>query len=242
VRTGPGDYVVSVELPALRRVVGWLQQVRRRLFPWTAEPGRGAFALPFVDYARGDGATIGAGHALTWGIEQIDDDTPWVRDYRGLWGLDTHDPFGGERAPAGPRYSRNGELRPSWVDPLGWVGLAAVPATPAEEETHLRARIAELREQERALAEEIDTERTAVRGLTAQARALDTAADTRALRRERVAETAEHRLRPAERPVGDGEEGHRRGRRKREGARGGLRRSLLLFTPCLFLPQNAITL
>ena len=29
-------------------------------------------------------------------MELIGDDTPWVRDYRGLWGLDTHDPFGGE--------------------------------------------------------------------------------------------------------------------------------------------------
>jgi hypothetical protein len=184
----PGDYVVSVELPALRRVVVRLQGVRRRLLPWTAEPGRGAFALPFVDYARGDGAAIGAGHDLTWRIEQIDDDTPWVRDYRGLWGLDTHDPFGGERAPAGPRYSREGALRPSWADPLGWVGLAAVPATPAEEAGHLRARITELGAEVRALDAEIDAERAAVRGLTAQVRSLSAAADARRLHRERLAE------------------------------------------------------
>jgi hypothetical protein len=186
----PGDYVVSVELPALRRVVVRLQGVRRRLLPWTAEPGRGAFALPFVDYARGDGTAIGTGHDLTWRIEQIDDDTPWVRDYRGLWGLDTHDPFGGERAPAGPRYSRTGALRPSWADPLGWVGLAAVPATPAEEEAHLRGRITELGSEVRELDAEIDAERAAVRGLTAQIRSLTAAADARRLRRERVAEAA----------------------------------------------------
>ncbi len=184
----PGDYVVSVELPALRRVVVRLQGVRRRLLPWTAEPGRGAFALPFVDYARGDGAAIGAGHDLTWRIEQIDDDTPWVRDYRGLWGLDTHDPFGGERAPAGPRYSRTGALRPSWADPLGWVGLAAVPPTPAEEEGHLRARITDLGTEVCALDAEIDAERAAVRGLTAQVRSLSAAADARRLHRERLAE------------------------------------------------------
>jgi hypothetical protein len=168
--------------------VGWLQEARRRLLPWTAEPGRGAFALPFVDYARGDGTAIGPGHAVAWRIEQIDDDTPWVRDYRGLWGLDTHDPLGGERAPAGPRYARTGTVRASWADPLGWVGLAAVPATAAEEEAHLRDRIADLDTEVAAVDAEIDTERTAVRGLVAQARSLQAAVDTRALRRERAAE------------------------------------------------------
>jgi hypothetical protein len=184
----PGDYVVSVELPALRRVVGRLQQVRRRLLPWTSEPGRGAFALPFVDYARGDGEAIGARHDLTWRVERIDDATPWVCDYRGLWGLDTHDPLGGERAPAGPRYERTGAVRQRWTDPLGWVGLAAVPATPAEERVLLRARIATLDAELRSVDGEIDAERTAVRGLTAQARSLTAANDTRALRRDRTDE------------------------------------------------------
>ena len=184
----PGDYVVSVELPALRRVVNWLQHARRRLLPWTAEPGRGAFAIPFVDYARGDGAAIGDGHELTWRLELIGDDTPWVRDYRGLWGLDTHDPFGGERAPAGPRYERTGTVRRSWTDPLGWVGLDGVPATPAEEEQHLRSRIALIDDDLTELEEQVAAERSAVRGLTAQVRSLDAAADSRALRRERLAE------------------------------------------------------
>ena len=184
----PGDYVVSVELPALRRVVDWLQHARRRLLPWTAEPGRGAFAIPFVDYARGDGAAIGAGHELTWRLELIGDDTPWVRDYRGLWGLDTHDPFGGERAPAGPRYERTGAPRRSWTDPLGWVGLDGVPATADEEEQHLRSRIVVIDEELAALEEEVVAERTAVRGLAAQVRSLEAAADGRALRRERLAE------------------------------------------------------
>ena len=186
----PGDYVVSVELPALRRVVDWLQHARRRLLPWTAEPGRGAFAIPFVDYARGDGPAIGAGHELTWRLETIGDGTPWVRDYRGLWGLDTHDPFGGERAPAGPRYERMGTVRRSWTDPLGWVGLDGVPATPAEEEQHLRSRIALIDDDLTELEEQVAAERSAVRGLTAQVRSLAAAADSRALRRERLAERA----------------------------------------------------
>ena len=184
----PGDYVVSVELPALRRVVNWLQHARRRLLPWTAEPTRGAFAIPFVDYARGDGCTIGAGHELTWRLDRIGDDTPWVRDYRGLWGLDTHDHFGGERAPAGPRYERTGTPRRSWTDPLGWVGLDGVPATPAEEEQHLLSRIALIDDDVAEIEDQIAAERTAVRGLAAQIRSLDVAADSRALRRDRVAE------------------------------------------------------
>jgi hypothetical protein len=61
----------------------------------------------------------------------IDDHTPWVRDYAGLWGLDTQDPLGGERAPAGPRYERSGRVRPSWSQPVAWAGLDKVPATPA---------------------------------------------------------------------------------------------------------------
>jgi hypothetical protein len=184
----PGDYVVSVELPALRRVVAWLQHARRRLLPWTAEPARGAFAIPFVDYARGDGCAIGAGHELTWRLDRIDDDTPWVRDYRGLWGLDTHDHFGGERAPAGPRYERTGTPRRSWTNPLGWVGLDGVPATPAEEEQHLRSRIALIDDDLAELEEQVTAERTAVRGLTAQIRSLEAAADSRALRRQRLVE------------------------------------------------------
>jgi hypothetical protein len=79
-------------------------------------------------------------------------------------------------------------LRESWADPLGWVGLAAVPATAAEEEAHLHGRIDALAAEMRELDGEIDAERLAVRGLTAQARSLGAATNTRALRRERVAE------------------------------------------------------
>ena len=48
-----------------------------------------------------------------------------MRDYRGLWGLDTGDRLAGERAPAGPKYTRTGTVRQSWNDPLGFVGLAS---------------------------------------------------------------------------------------------------------------------
>ena len=43
--------------------------------------------------------------------------TRWVDRYRGLWGLDTGDRFAGERAPAGPKYTRTGTVRQSWLRP-----------------------------------------------------------------------------------------------------------------------------
>ena len=44
----------------------------------------------------------------------IDDETPWVFHYQGLWGNDTADPLGGERGPAGPRTSA-----PAWCASRG---------------------------------------------------------------------------------------------------------------------------
>jgi hypothetical protein len=74
----------------------------------------------------------------------IDDDTPWVRDYRGLWGYDTRDPFGGERAPAGPRYERNGSIRPAWERPAAWAGLDKVPPTETDEISALQRRAGDI--------------------------------------------------------------------------------------------------
>jgi hypothetical protein len=64
-----------------------------------------------------------------------------VGAFQGLWGLDTRDRFGGERAPAGPRYERDGRVRHSWADPVGWAELHGVPPTPAERDRHLLARV-----------------------------------------------------------------------------------------------------
>ena len=59
-------------------------------------------SVPFVDYARGDGYTVGPGQQFEWSPILIGDDDGWVDAYRGLWGLDTGDRMAGERAPAGP--------------------------------------------------------------------------------------------------------------------------------------------
>lgn len=124
----PGDYVVAVDPPQVRAVMRVLGRARRLLAPWRHYVGTPAgLGIPFVDYARGDGTAIGPGHEHEWTAVMVDDQTPWIRDYRGLWGLDTRDRFGGERAPSGPRYERSGSVRTSWANPLGWAGLLKVP-------------------------------------------------------------------------------------------------------------------
>jgi hypothetical protein len=91
---------------------------------------RPLLSIPHVDYARGDGISIGPGQPETWSPVVISDDVPWVDKYRGLWGLDTRDFSGGERAPSGPKYNRDGSVRQSWYDPLGWAGMDKVPPPP----------------------------------------------------------------------------------------------------------------
>ncbi len=128
----PGDYLVRVQLRWHKRWSDAIARVRELLFPWTRGTPRAGFGIPYVDYKRGDGIEVGPGTDRPWTPVLIDSSTPWVRDYRGLWGLDTDDPFGGERAPAGPMYERAGAIRESWADPVAWAGLDTVPPTSTE--------------------------------------------------------------------------------------------------------------
>jgi len=137
-----GDYLITVKPPKLGGLVAVLRWVARVLTPWSSQHQAGV-GIPYVDYARGDGRVIGAG-GEPWDAVLIDDSTPWVRGYRGLWGLDTGDRLGGERGPAGPRYERDGTVRPSWADPVGWAGLAKVAPNPAVEREYVQARVAQI--------------------------------------------------------------------------------------------------
>jgi hypothetical protein len=188
----PGDYVISVDPPQVRAVLRWFRKLQRLLAPWRHYTGSPVgLGIPFVDYARGDGIAVGSGHDVQWTPILIDNETPWVRDYRGLWGLDTHDRFGGERAPSGPRYERDGSVRASWANPLGWAGLLKVAPHDDDLAQALAERIAAI---ERELSEfdaRIDTERAALRGLRTQARSLNTYDYARALAKSRQAEVAE---------------------------------------------------
>ncbi|GAA4603766.1 hypothetical protein GCM10023107_65380 [Actinoplanes octamycinicus] len=189
----PGDYLITVKPPKLRGLVTALRWSARLLAPWSAEDRR-TLGIPYVDYARGDGRAIGPGQDEGWHPVLIGDDTPWVRDFRGLWGRDTRDRLGGERGPAGPRYSRDGIVRPAWSDPVGWAGLAKVVPNPAAGQRLVEIRTKRNNDRLAALDREIDTLRddlaVAAAGLPAAApevRAL-AAAEQRllALRMERT--------------------------------------------------------
>lgn len=150
----PGEYIVSVEAP----IPGFVDSIRRailRILPWT-DPDAPGIGIPYIDYRRGDGPAIGAGQPLDWSPKLITDEVPWVRDYRGLWGLDTKDPLGGERAPAGPRYDRDGTIRESWGQPVAWAGLDKESPTETRAvldlTTYAAAQTAELAAIDRELA------------------------------------------------------------------------------------------
>jgi hypothetical protein len=188
----PGDYVVSVDPAQVRPLMRALRKLRRLLAPWVHYTGSPAgVGIPFVDYARGDGITIGPGHETDWTPVLIDDETPWVRDYRGLWGLDTGDRFGGERAPSGPRYERNGSVRASWANPLGWAGLLKVPPHDDDLAAALHERVEALEQQLRELDATVAAERRELRSLRAQARSLNTHDYARALADRREVEVSE---------------------------------------------------
>ena len=94
----------------------------------------------------------------------ISDEDGWVDGYRGLWGLDTWDPLGGERAPSGPKYNRNGSVRESWRDPLGWAGLDKV-LPPRKAIAATEQMLAMLSDEQKELAAQIEQQRDIVRTL-----------------------------------------------------------------------------
>ncbi|MBV9357466.1 MAG: hypothetical protein JO023_18290 [Chloroflexi bacterium] len=175
----PGEYLMGVEPASLRPIRRLVTQLRRL---WVERLGQGSvqgieqevsafFSVPFVDYARGDGLWIGPGQAQGWSPIVLTEQMAWAESYRGLWGLDTRDPLGGERAPSGPKYNRDGSVRASWYDPLGWAGLSKV-SPPSMSALQLERSIEQLETERAELGREIDRRRSALRELTLQQQAL----------------------------------------------------------------------
>jgi hypothetical protein len=131
-----GEYQAAVALP----LPGWIRGSAHFFsHVWTDVMGqqgrtKDPFRIPFVDYARGDGRAIGPRQEHAWSPVLIDESTPWVSQYRGLWGLYARDPISGENAPAGPKYDRDGSPRRAWYDPVGFAGLDKEPPPPVAAE------------------------------------------------------------------------------------------------------------
>jgi hypothetical protein len=136
-----GEYLTTHDVPAFARLLRLTRRISRLFFPWTYDVEHSGLSIPYIDYSRGDGVAIGPGRQRAWEPVVIDETTPWVVHYRGLWGNDTRDPLGGERGPAGPRYERSTTVRGSWGDPVGWAGLRKVAPDPAAVADALRSRL-----------------------------------------------------------------------------------------------------
>lgn len=176
-----GEYVTEIELPYLHRLAApvrrlanfWLRTLRQAGLA-DAAPRFELFRIPFVDYARGDGISIGPGEAEGWTPVLLDPVPTWVSRFRGLWGYFARDPAAGENAPSGPMYNRDGTVRRAWYDPVGWAGLDDVPP-PGRETEVVRTTIAELEARQEELnriiaagaheLEALGAEIAAVRGL-----------------------------------------------------------------------------
>ncbi len=180
------DELIRVDSPRLKRFVNWSRRAIALLTPWTdASTFQEGLGIPFVDYHRGDGVAIGPGGDRDWQIVEISDDTPWVSDFRGRWGRDTGDRFGGESGPTGPRYERNGLERTRWNDPVGWAGLQKVAPDPGNGDIALSDRLNEIDGEVAAIEAEIGERRTRARREMVQAQAMDIDTTTAALARMR---------------------------------------------------------
>ena len=158
-----GEYLTELEIVFLSPFVRLTRRLERSLRRALGQDqggqaqaigraGFNTFRIPFVDYARGDGLSIGPGQDKEWDEPRLLDPAPaWALCYRGLWGLYACDPVAGENAPAGPLYDRDGTERRVWYDPLGWAGLDKVP--PSDE---IRLRLQERREVLDARRAELD--------------------------------------------------------------------------------------
>lgn len=193
-----GEFIMRLALPGAAFQRGVLDWVRKLWRDSLGQPDPGDLAemlarlvsVPFVDYARGDGLTVGPGQQVPWTPIVIGDEDPWVDAYRGLWGLDTGDRMAGERAPAGPKYTRTGTVRQAWNDPLSFVGLGGTP-TPSETRAALEQRIADLRLERDSVDAEADALADRLPALTIEVRALAEASGVQSYRHQRVAELRE---------------------------------------------------
>lgn len=213
-----GEYLTTFEGRAFHRLIKLFRAINRALLPWTRGRPQAGVGIPYIDYSRGDGVSIGPGQQREWHPMLVDETTPWLLHYRGLWGNDTQDPLGGEQGPAGPRYERSAAVRASWGDPVGWSGLRKIAPNPEAADLMQRAHLAELDDEISALESQITARQTAIRAEAASGETVSAVAEGELLglttaqvrlRDEHI--TLEHRL--GQPPPDTGPHDHLRHRR-----------------------------
>jgi hypothetical protein len=175
----PGEYLAETELPFLSPLVRLINRIRS-VWANTLRQGERSpnpnhlhhLRVPFVDYARGDGVSIGPGQTCSWDGASLNPTPQWVKSYRGLWGLYARDPVSGENAPAGPMYNRDGTVRQAWYDPIGWTGLTKVPP-PNEALDFLDRQRARSLETRSKLEQEISLKSSKLAGLGLETAAME---------------------------------------------------------------------
>jgi hypothetical protein len=172
-----GEYLTTFEGRAFHRLIRLFRAINRALLPWTRDRAQAGVGIPYIDYSRGDGVSIGPGQQREWHPVLVDETTPWLMLYRGLWGNDTEDPLGGERGPAGPRYERSAAVRASWGDPVGWSGLRKIAPNPEAAQLTQREHLAELDGEIAALESQIAARQTAIRAETASGETVSAVAE-----------------------------------------------------------------
>lgn len=198
-----GEYMHEVALPfsaPLTRIARMLQKFWRDTLRLgevedqkSPNQASGVLVVPFIDYARGDGLRIGPGADKNWEARLLpatfdmstDHPQAWAHHYRGLWGLFARDPIAGENAPAGPKYNRDGSVRRSWFDPLGWAGLDKV-TPPDDAVVAIDQRCEEIREQQAKNEKEIETKSAQLRLLGLDIEAMVNAPHLQGEYRERL--------------------------------------------------------
>jgi hypothetical protein len=179
-RYSPGEYLTELEFPLPRTFTRvrkaarsfWYRTLRQYSDEDSAEIPYKLFTIPFVDFGRGDGLSVGPGQDREWDPPRlmIDPLPSWVSGYRGLWGLYTHDPFQGEDAPAGPMYDRDKTISREWYDPVGWAGLDKVP-TRTEELDVILKRQGDIEARRVSLRSEIQEKSSRLKSLGVEAEA-----------------------------------------------------------------------
>ena len=170
-----GDFITHAELEALRPLANFRDRVAHLWNNAGDRKAARALAVPFVDYASGDGVRIGPGRSCGWEPVVLDESQAWAEDYRGAWGPDERGAFAARRSHGGPKYDADGNVRRSWSDPVGWASLDR-QAVPAMVDVELSRRIEVLEHDAAVAMEGAGTLRSVLPQLQLEIEALEVAA------------------------------------------------------------------